>query len=302
MCWWEFQFDSIPQNFAFNPPKGWFPHKLYHATIHCEGIMKEGLLSNEELHKKGNVSHGIGGRRDEYSSTISFTLDKELALNIVKDLQVKLEIVKGNLTAQNIIESLDQRDKTATFDPREGWIKAFKHEEHYPPRNLESWTMLQQGYIKKDTDQLFEYANIVKYDATKRNIERFFGDAIVFQAKDKDLDADSKIEAVFVKGLKYEIIQELYTIWAQYYLFYRGKHGGRLNPVIESDPYLMDHLSSTACLISVIGYLPFELTKENYEDHTRSGNMLYTISGDWFNLEVRLVPSLFTDVQIEPKI
>lgn len=78
---------------------------LYHATVDRSAVCKTGLKPSCEV-----GAHGLGQLTGECDPTISFTIDRNIGVEIAKDLRTFINIANGTYTAANITENLDRVD------------------------------------------------------------------------------------------------------------------------------------------------------------------------------------------------
>jgi len=111
------------------PVASGYPITLYHATINKHSVCEKGLLPSCKV-----GASGLGQLTSDCDTTISFTPDKILAMEIAKDLRTYVNIANGTYNAHNIAEKLDDVDIEGKFFDFGGEL--YRHDINDTPSNI----------------------------------------------------------------------------------------------------------------------------------------------------------------------
>lgn len=128
------------------PVASGYRHLLYHATVDKHAVCNSGLKSSCEV-----GSRGLGQAVcDEENPMISFTTDRNIGVEIAKDLRTMINIANATYTARNIAESLDIVDSEGAVKNSKG--KAYQLSLAEKPAEIFRITVQHPELVKRLID------------------------------------------------------------------------------------------------------------------------------------------------------
>lgn len=235
-----------------------YPIKLYHATTDKKGICDVGIQPSSKI-----KTRALGQLNTEGVETISFTVDKDIAVDIAKDLQTAINIMNKKITPLNISNKLNKTDdEYIKYENKEGYggrLVKVKDKSIDPDGEFYEFDGKPELFYDMAKGKKY-YRQIMMKPSKIWNI-------ISILNKDKLDDLISKYKS---NTETEEDVVQFFRIWSDSYLSNRENQGGRHNPIfsISANPKsLIGLYSKNVGLYEYTGYFPskcIDIGRYNY--------------------------------------